>query len=212
MTGTQTPRGRGGDWRQPPQAREAYVAGQREAMSHYRPVPQPQYVYVDNPVLARNEKESVTVGKHGVFFEYKTFIAVIVGIAALIIWGSTEFSELRYSRKEDRALIERIPAQVLQTVKEATRPITERLSRLEGEMTMRGISRFTRADHEVWCLNTEKKNAKIGWECGPVDIGSPGSVRGRDLRNIPRVLPNSYKNDWRTRIFGTPSLQKEARL
>lgn len=168
----------------------------RDMRDHFQQVPpSPHYTYHDK--AKRNQDEEVSVEKSGLFMDWRTWVGGMIGLAVMVAWGSRQFSSVEYELKDLRTLIVAQPAQVAAIVKSTVDPVTARVTMIEKEMERLSTSRWTRADHEVWCLKTEKENADIGWKCSD-EPG--GSIRGTEVQPFQYYQPQglgtqSYTSD-----------------
>ena len=97
-------------------------------------------------------------------------VLITTGIGAW--WAGAQFTEVKNTmeRLADKMSVLAVP-------------INERISRIEADLTSRTQSRWTKADHELFCARTEQINAHIGWKCGNHIVN--GGVMGRDLDGPP---------------------------
>jgi len=171
-----------------------WEAGREELRSHYQPVPpDPHYVFVEKPSKdgGLNRGDDVQVRRNGIFLSYQNAWGALAFIALLIWWGRGQFADVQYEIKDLRSLVTQFPLQITQAVDRAVRTVADgynlRLSKVENDITslkadlqVKPMSRYTRADHDNWCLKTEQLNAKIGWRCSELPI--QGGVRSYEIR------------------------------
>ena len=187
---------------------EGYARGQQEAMAHFKQVPSgPQYVRVDS---GGEHHDQLTVGAHSVTLDYKTAAMVILTMLGAIWWGSQQFSSLQYELRDLSRNMTTLPQQFTQQIKLMGDAIGERMTRVEAELSARTASRWTRADHQIWCLKTEAENQQLGWRCAqePHAESAP-RVRGKDTD----VQPFDYyrPQNWDTQSVPSKGPQQEAR-
>lgn len=121
-----------------------------------------------------DERRDVNVERSGVWMDYKTLIGSVFAMGLAVWWGSGQFAQIQYEMREFRALLTSIPKQVETTITVMQTAISERISRIEADRAIDIADRYSRANHELWCLETEKINRDIGWDCAPLAATKTG--------------------------------------
>ncbi len=145
------------------------------------------------PVGHADERRDVHVERSGVWMDYKTLIGVSVAVSVMTWWGAGQFTNLQYEMREVRTLLTAIPKQFETTLIAAKETLSERISRLEVDRikTINSPDHLSRTAHDLWCLETERLNRALGWECAPL----PGGMR-RQTQNDNH--PQDYYPQWST--------------
>jgi hypothetical protein len=154
----------------------------------------------EQPSRHGDERRDVNVERSGLWMDYKTLVGVLMALGVSAWWGSGQFSQIQYEMRELRSIMTGIPKQFETTVSIVKEALTQRIERIEMDRAIKMMDRYSRADHEVWCLETEKLNRKNGWECAPLDPSHVGA-RGLDL-NQDRKPFTYYQTDqkWKTKV------------
>ena len=132
-------------YRQPP-------GGPRQ--QHYQPQ-QPRY-YADEQVKLKPSNGN------GSSFE-TIHLPILMVVTALLFttaatyYGTNQFNDLKNAIGD-----------LTRKIDTSTENMSLRITRIEAEFQARDASRYTRIDHELWCLKTERINA--GWRCGDLSV------------------------------------------
>lgn len=130
----------------------AYEQGRQEALA---------------AVASQNSQKGkdVEVGPTGIWMDYKT-LAGVIAIACVGMW---QFNAIQWEIKDLRTSVSQLSTQFNASVKTISEGIIDRLSRVELDATTKEATRYTKIEHDTWCLKTEKLNAQIGWQCAPLE-------------------------------------------
>jgi len=153
----------------PPEYRAAYEAGQHEARGHYQEVPaSPHYVYVEKPEEGFKSRSSIEHLTVPIALAASVLVACMVGA----FWTATQFANVQNSIEN-----------LYEKIENTFNPVVDRIRKVELELERRTQSRWTKADHELWCARTEQANAHLNWRCGNHIAG--GGIMGRELESPP---------------------------
>jgi hypothetical protein len=139
-----------------------------------------------------DERRDVNVERSGVWMDYKTLVGVAIAVSVMTWWGAGQFTTVQYELRELRTLLTQIPKQFDATLTAAKETLSERIARLEVERLryINSPDHLSRTAHDLWCLETERVNRSIGWQCGSM----PGGVR----RQTQIEQPQDYYPQWST--------------
>jgi hypothetical protein len=129
--------------------------------------------HVPEPARHSDERRDVNVEKSGVWLDYKSLLGMSIALSLVGWWASGYLMQVQYDMREVRTLLINIPKQMEASIEAVRDALSERIERLETDRASQDPDRYGRAAHDIWCLETERLNRDIGWDCAPL----PGRPR-----------------------------------
>lgn len=134
----------------------AFAAGQEEARSHYQALPQtPRYIYTGTPKSRGGNGDNGGTNFENIHLPILLVATALAFVAAVTYFGTMQFNDVKNAISD-----------LSRKVDGVTDNMTQRITRMEDDLKSRTASRYTRQDHELWCLKTEKLNPN--WRCAGV--------------------------------------------